>query len=391
MSRFYPKAQALYDQLVTHRRDFHAHPELGFQEFRTAGIVAQELTKLGLEVQTGVGKTGVVGLMGGNLPGATVLLRFDMDALPIVEETGVAFQSQNAGVMHACGHDAHTSMGLALAKMFSEYRDTIKGTLKFVFQPAEEAIGGAAEMVKDGVLSDPAPDYCFGMHVWNSKPLGWVAATPGAVMAAADSWHVTVYGKGGHAAAPEETLDPVVASAQIVSALQTLVSRNVSGTDTAVVSVTAITSGNTTNVIPEVAYLKGTIRTFKQETRTKLKKRFQEVVLGVGNALGCRVEVAFLDSCDAVVNDASLASEIRALASQIPTVNLVDDSERVMGSEDYSEFQRGGARSCYFFVGSAKHNETAYGHHHPKFDIDEQSMVIGASLMADTVARIVLP
>jgi amidohydrolase len=230
------------------RRDFHVHPELGFHEIRTAGIVARELESLDLEVTKGVGKTGVVALLEGAKPGPTVLLRFDMDALPIVEDTGAEYASENPGVMHACGHDGHTSIGLTVAKILHRHRAELAGTVKFCFQPSEEGfngeeVGGAEMMIRDGVLEGPHVDKTLSLHLWNEKPVGWVAVAGGPVMAGAEQFTIRVVGKGGHGAAPHLTIDPVLAAAEIVTALQTIVARNVEPLGAAVVSVTTFHSG----------------------------------------------------------------------------------------------------------------------------------------------------
>ncbi len=243
-------AQSLRDEMVERRRDLHRHPELGFDEVRTAGIVAKELGELGLEVITGVGKTGVVGILDGKRDGPTVMVRCDMDALPIVEANHTDYISETPGKMHACGHDGHTTIGLAVAKMLAEKRQEMAGRIKFVFQPAEEIGYGAQAMIDDGVLTNPAPQVCLGLHLLNNLPFGEIGLTAGPIMSGADVFTVTIRGSGGHGAQPEQTRDPIAAGAQIISALQTVISRNVSGLDTAVLSVTTFHAGEAPNVIP---------------------------------------------------------------------------------------------------------------------------------------------
>ena len=227
MNNFLDEAQALFEYTRNLRRDFHKHPEIGLKEFRTANIVAKELSGLGMEVKTGVGQTGVVGLIEGKAPGPVVLLRVDMDALPIQEETGAEYASENPGLMHACGHDGHVAVGLTVARILNEHRNEFCGTVKMVFQPGEEGLGGAEKMIADGVLQDPPADVALGLHVWNEKPVGWIGVVPGPVMAAADTFTVKITGRGGHGAVPDLTADPIVAAAQVVTALQSIVSRNV--------------------------------------------------------------------------------------------------------------------------------------------------------------------
>ena len=273
MPNYLLEAETLFPYTQTLRRDFHQHPEIGFQEVRTASIVARELRELGLEVSTGIAETGVVAMLEGERPGPTALLRFDMDALPVTEETGAEYASLTPGVMHACGHDGHTAIGLTVARLLHAHRDELAGTVKLVFQPAEEGLGGAKRMVAEGVLANPRPDLSLALHLWNDKPFGWIGVTPGPAMAASGRFQITITGSGGHGAAPHLTHDPVVAAAQIITALQTIVSRNVRPLDSAVVSVTAIEAGDAFNVIPSTAVLKGTFRTYRPEVEALLKAR----------------------------------------------------------------------------------------------------------------------
>src|SRR5688572_21170959 len=316
MTDFLTQAKELFSYTQSLRRDFHMHPELGFREFRTGGIVAKELESLGMEVTKGVGKTGVVGLLEGAKPGPTLLLRFDMDALPILEETGAEYVSQNPGVMHACGHDGHTAIGLTVAKMLHAQRDQLAGTIKFCFQPSEEGnngeeVGGAEMMMRDGVLDGPKVDMSLSLHLWNEKPLGWLGVSNGPVMAGADIFHVRIIGRGGHGAIPDAAVDPIVAAAQIVNALQTIVSRNVAPLDTAVVSVTNIHGGTAFNVIPPEVRLEGTIRTFDHKVRQRIVERLEQIARGVGEGMGCQVEVAIKRITPALINNESITSKVK--------------------------------------------------------------------------------
>lgn len=387
---FYSQAQSLESWMVARRRDFHRHPELGFQEVRTAGIVAQELNQLGLEVRTGVGRTGVVGVLEGDQPGPTILMRFDMDALPIIEANATDYVSQNSGVMHACGHDGHTTIGLAVAKMLAPLRRQIAGTLKFVFQPAEEGLGGAAAMLNDGVMESPSPERSLALHLWNDKPIGWVGATDGPAMAAADKFTVILRGKGGHGASPYQTKDPIVAASQIVSALQAVVARNINALDSAVLSVTSIKGGEAFNVIPDSVTMLGTVRTYTPDVRQKVMQRFEQVVAGISGAMECAAEINYETTTPAVVNNSEMSAELRALAAKLPGVTQVVSDERTMGSEDMS-FMMSNVPGCYFFIGSANaQSELNYPHHHPRFDFDERALVTGAALMANAAAQYVL-
>jgi amidohydrolase len=387
MPNFLQQAEELFPYTQSLRRDFHMHPELGFREIRTGGIVAKELESLGIEVTKGVGKTGVVGLLEGAKPGPTLLLRFDMDALPIVEETGAEYASQNQGVMHACGHDGHTAIGLTVAKILHAQRDQLAGTIKFCFQPSEEGnngeeVGGAEMMMRDGLLEGPRVDMSLSLHLWNEKPLGWLGVTTGPIMAGADIFTIRVTGRGGHGAIPDAAVDPIIAAANIVNALQTIVARNVSPLDTAVVSVTNIHGGTAFNVIPQEVKLEGTIRTFKHGVRQRVVERFGQVARGVGEGMGCQVEVDIKRITPALVNNDSITSKVHETAQRVLSEANLDPEYQTMTAEDMAFIQEK-VPGCYFFVGSndkARHLD--YGHHHPRFDFDEEALIRGSALMA---------
>ncbi|HJR82182.1 MAG TPA: amidohydrolase [Anaerolineales bacterium] len=387
MPDFLAEAKSLFDYTQTLRRDFHMYPELGFREIRTGGIVAEELESLGMEVTKGVGKTGVVGLLEGAKPGPTLLLRFDMDALPIAEETDAEYASQNNGVMHACGHDGHTAIGLTVAKMLNAQRDRLAGTIKFCFQPSEEGnngedVGGAEMMMRDGLLDSPRVEMSLALHLWNEKPLGWVGISSGPVMAGAEIFTVNVTGKGGHGANPHATVDSVLAAANIANALQSIVSRNVGPLETAVVSVTQIHAGTAFNVIPQQAMLNGTIRTFDSQVRRKVLERFEQIARGVGEGMGCQVEVEFKRITPPLVNDSTMTAKVQAAAQRVLPEADLDSGYQTMTAEDMGFIQEK-VPGCYFFIGSNdKARNLDYGHHHPKFDFDEEALVRGAALMA---------
>jgi amidohydrolase len=382
MVDFLAEAQELFDYTQTLRRDFHAHPELGFQEVRTAGIVAKELNELGLEVATGVAETGVIAMLDGGSPGPTVLLRFDMDALPIEEETGADYASRNPGVMHACGHDGHTAIGLTVARMLHKHRKELTGAVKFVFQPAEEGLGGAERMVKEGVLANPKPDCTLAMHLWNEFPVGKEVVTPGPAMASAATFSIKVTGKGAHGATPHAGVDPVLAAAHIVTVLQSIVARNVNPLEGAVVSVTAVQAGRAFNVIPSEASLRGTLRSFDPGVRELVLRRFEEIVQGTAAALGCTAETRIEEITPAVVNDTEMAKHVQTIVSDMLPEDELDVETRLMVSEDMA-FMMQEIPGCYFFVGSSNSDKGFdYGHHHPRFDFDERAMPRGAALMA---------
>lgn len=392
MTDFLKQAKELFPYTQAMRRDFHIHPELGFNEIRTGGIVARELETLGIEVTKGVGKTGVVGFLEGAKPGPTILLRFDMDALPITEDTNAEYTSTNAGVMHACGHDGHTAIGLTVAKILNRHRNELAGNVKFCFQPSEEGFngeerGGAEMMMRDGVLDSPKVDTTLSLHLWNEKPVGWINVASGPVMAGAEEFHVKLTGKGGHGAMPHTTIDPVTATAQIINALQTIVSRNVSPLHTAVVSVTKVDIGTAFNVIPQEARFSGTIRTFDLDVRKLVLDRVERVVRGIAEALGCQAEIKIIRVTPALSNTEAVTQKVQATARKtLPDATLDMSGYLTMGAEDMA-FMQEKVDGCYFFIGSNnKEKNLDYGHHHPKFDFDEQALINGAALMASAAA-----
>ncbi len=387
ISNLKSEAAALQDQLVLWRRDFHRHPELGFKEFRTSSIVAQHLAALGLEVQSGVGKTGVVGVLDGAKPGPVIMLRFDMDALPIAELNQTDYVSQNAGVMHACGHDAHTAIGMGLAQLMSQHRDEIAGTLKFVFQPAEEGENGALAMIRDGVLNDPAPEIALGLHVWNEAPVGIAQVGAGGVMAAADIFTIKVQGKGTHGAQPHRGVDAILLSAQIVNALQTVVARNVDPRQTAVVTVGTLHAGTAFNIIADTAEMTGTIRTFEPSVREQILQRVKDVVEGTASALGGSAVIEIKAISPATINDERVAKLVRATAIEVMGAANVSTDQFTMGAEDMSEFLNR-VPGCFFFLGSANTDHgPVYPHHNPRFDIDESILPDGVAILAGAVLR----
>jgi len=388
MIDFINEAQALFETTRALRRDFHRHPELGFNEFRTAGVVTRELNDLGLEVSTGIGKTGVVALLEGARPGPVVLARFDMDALPILEETAAEYASQNPGVMHACGHDGHTAIGLTVAHILEAHREELGGTVKFVFQPAEEGLGGAEAMLADGVLENPRPDYCLALHLWNDQPLGWLGVTPGPAMAASDRFQITLTGRGGHGASPHLAVDPVLAGAQVVTALQSIVARNIDPLKSAVVTVTSLAGGEAFNVIPSTVSIRGTIRSFEPQVRSLVMERFHQVVDGVAQAMGCQARIETWRITPAVVNDPQVTNRVQSVAERLLPDCDLDKVERTMGSEDMA-YLMDDIPGCYFFIGSA---DAARGlnapHHNPLFDFDEAALPRAAAMMAAAVVEL---
>ncbi len=386
MADFRAEAEGMRDQLIAWRRDFHMHPELGYEEHRTAAVVADHLKRLGYQVRTGVGKTGVIGVLEGARPGPVVMFRFDMDALPVAEETGVAYASQVPGRMHACGHDAHVAMGMGLAELLLAHQEDMAGTVKLVFQPAEEGGNGADLMVKDGALEAPRPDVFLATHVWADRQVGMVDVTPGPVMAAAETWSCTISGRGGHGASPHQTVDPIVAAAQVVTALQSVVSRNVDPLEAAVVTIGSIHGGDAFNVIPPQVEMTGTIRTYEPETRELVLRRLHEVIEGVAAAFGASAEVDLAPLTPAVVNDAQVVAVVRQAAEAILGPENVATGERTMGSEDASFFMQQ-VPGCYFFLGAANEEKGITApHHNPHFNIDEDALPLGVAILAQAAA-----
>lgn len=382
---FMAEAESLRDELVDRRRDFHRHPELAYQEHRTAGIVADELNDLGLEVQTGVGKTGVIGILEGAKDGPTVLYRADMDALPIQEENEAEYVSQAAGKMHACGHDGHTAIALGIAKLLNNHRERLGGRVKFVFQPAEEVGTGASSMIDDGALEAPAPDRSLGIHLWNDLEVGTVSVVDGPTMSGAGVFEITVTGKGGHGAMPHQTADPIVCSAQIIVALQSIVSRNINPLDTVVLTIGELHGGTARNIIPQTVSFGGSFRLFREETRDRIKSRIQDTATGIAQGMGCQADVRFGLGIGATVNDIEVAAHARsvfaALGGAIEVVR-----QPWMASEDVGLFMERNP-SAYLLVGSANHERGLdFPHHHPRFDFDEDVLPLSVGMMSALIA-----
>lgn len=387
IKEFTQEAQGMLEQLVAWRRDFHRHPELGFQEVRTAGIVADHLASLGLEVSTGVGKTGVVALVEGDelpLDAPTVMLRFDMDALPILEANNVEYRSQTPNVMHACGHDGHTAIGMGVATVLSKHRSALPGRVKLVFQPAEEGLGGALAMIADGALENPKPAAAYGLHLWSRLPLNQVVVQSGPLLAAADMVNVTVIGHGGHGAAPHETVDATLVASQIVVAWQSIVARNVNPTDTAVITVGSLHSGSACNVISGRAELSCSIRSLDSAMRALLFRRMEEMVSGICAAYGATYQFVAVEGVPPTVNSVAGAELMREVAREIVGEAQVTEITPLMVGEDMSEFLNR-APGCFVLVGAWDPNGPLNSpHHNDTFDFDERMLPTGVALLAAT-------
>ncbi len=384
--------------VVDWRRDIHQHPELSNREFRTGALVAEHLSELGMEVSTGIAHTGVVGVLRGSLPGPVVALRADMDALPVVEQTGLPYASTamaeyngaEVGVMHACGHDAHTAILMGVASILSEVQDQLPGTVKFIFQPAEEGApqgedGGADMMIREGVLQAPEPEAIFALHVSQSLAVGQATLRPGPMMAAAQSMRIKVIGRQTHGASPWSGVDPIVVGAQIVSALQTIVSRRIDITqEPSVVTVGTFHAGTRFNIVPAEALLTGTVRTFDPATKTRVNELIRQIATDVGTAMGARVEVEIEAGVPVTSNNAALTQFALPVLGRVYGDEGVVESPLITGAEDFSFFQRE-IPGVYYFVGARSRDVSeadAIPNHSPFFTIDEAALVPGVRGLA---------
>jgi len=382
-------AWELGPELVANRRYLHQHPELAFQEENTARFVAEKLRDLGIETQTGVAKTGVVGLLHGRGPGKTVMLRADMDALPIDELNDVPYKSQTAGVMHACGHDAHTTMLLGVAKLLAARTADFTGSVKFVFQPAEEVPpGGAQPMIAAGVLENPHVDAAFGVHTAQDLPAGTIGVVPGALAAAPDGFNARIRGLGGHAAAPHMAVDPIVVAAHCIVALQSLVSREVNPLRQAVITVGVLKAGTVRNIIPEDAYLEATVRTFDEGVRRNLAERIPALIKGIATAMRAEADVDYEMGYPALINDVPMTDLARDAVTDLLGPEHVVDHVPGMFGEDMAYFLQQ-VPGSFFLVGTAN-AERGLTHraHHPRFDIDdEQALPVGVAAITAVALR----
>ena len=377
-----PEVQRLTDAAIAVRRDVHRHPELSTEEHRTQALILERLRALGLEDVRAVADTGATALVRGARPGRNVLWRADIDALPLTEETGLPFASATPGAMHACAHDGHVAIALALAEAVQASRSTLAGTVRFAFQPAEERIGGARRMIDEGVMDDPPVDAAFGLHIWADTPTGDVLITPGPLFAAATHFRIIVRGRGGHAATPHETIDPIVIAAHVVVALQTVVSRSVDPAQTAVLTVGRLEAGVRGNIIPSEAMMSGTVRTFEPRVLERVLRRMEEIVRGVTSAF--RGDYQFDHSTlPAVVNDPDAAALVREEAAAMLGEEHVGEI-RITGADDMSYFLER-APGAYFLLGGRP--ASVHPHHHPMFDFDEACIPLGIELALRVVER----
>ncbi|TNJ63616.1 amidohydrolase [Paenibacillus hemerocallicola] len=375
-------AEALKDQVVAWRRDFHQHPETGYEEIRTSSIVAEHLKSLGLDVQTGIGKTGVVGILRGEEPGPTIGLRADMDALPIQDQKEVAYRSQHPGIGHLCGHDAHTGMLMGAAQLLTSLGKPKKGNIKFIFQPAEEGLAGAKAMMVDGVLEEPHVDAMAGIHVFPSLPTGRITVTKGISFAAADRLVIKIIGKGGHAARPHETVDAIAISAQVISGLQHISSRLVDPLEPVVVTIGKIQGGSIGTAIASEVELIGTVRTLSPSLRAKMPELIENIVSGVTRSLGAEYELEYSMGYPAVLNDEDMVDFVIRTSEKLFGEKRWNYAKPSMGGEDFA-FYSHSVPSVFFRLGvSNGQEETLYPLHHSMFDLDEEALSYGVAMHA---------
>jgi len=378
------EARRIEPDIIRTRRALHQHPELAYHEVNTAKLVADRLESYGIVVKRGVGGTGVLGTLKGGKPGRVIGLRADMDGLPVQEQSEVDFKSKEAGVMHACGHDTHMAMLLGAARILAENRSELHGTVKFLFQPAEEhgGRGGAKPMIEEGVMQDPKVDYVFGLHISSTRKSGEIGVREGAMMAAPDTFKVKIVGRGGHGSAPHQTIDPIYTAAHVILALQGVSSRMINPVRPFVISVGSVHSGTKENIIPDVAMLEGTIRTMDEDTRKLAKKKVEQVAKGVCKTFGARAEVEFEeDAYPVTVNDPRATQKAARVLKKIPGVKIVSN-EAVLGGEDFSRFLQK-APGTFYFLGT---NNPAKGCVHPnhssRFKVDEDVLKLGSASLA---------
>ncbi len=381
------QSREIHEWIVEKRRAIHRHPELMYEEFETSRLVQNTLSELGIEYEKDIAVTGVVGLVG-NGEGPCIALRADMDALPIHEEADVEFRSEIDGKMHACGHDCHTAMLLGAARVLKDNESEINGTIKLIFQPAEEGGAGGKMMREQGVLEDPDVERIFGLHVSDKLPTGTLASKEGTLLAATSSIRILVSGNGGHAAMPHLTVDPVVTGSKIVVELQTLVSRELDPLESGVISITMVNAGSATNVIPSSMELQGTIRSLTSDGITRLQQRVREVAEGIAMANRCMAEVTFPgNDFPPTVNDGECWELGKISAGEILGEECVSEMGSIMGGEDFSYYTQV-IPGCFSFLGVGNPEIGAvYGVHHPKFKVDEDALSLGTAIHVNTAFK----
>ena len=371
------QVQSHKELIIATRRDLHQIPELGFKEKKTSAYVIDYLKKEGLEITTGIARTGVMGVLDTGRPGPTLLIRADMDALPITEETGLSFASKHTGVMHACGHDGHTAMALVTATVLNAIKEQFRGRIKFVFQPAEEGPGGAKPMIEAGVLENPKVDYALGCHIWPNIPESTIGIRAGVLLAAMFSFDITISGKGGHGAMPHLCVDALETGCQVVNALQRIVSRKMNPLHPTVVTVGRFQAGTAYNVIPERARLSGTARTFENATWTRWPEIIENIVKGVCDSMGAGYEIKFEQGYPPTVNDKAMADRMKKIASKVVGEDRIVVPDKTLGGEDMAFFLEK-TKGCFFCIGAG--NDTYAGIHSPHFGFNEDILLTGVEM-----------
>jgi amidohydrolase len=377
-------------EMIGLRRDFHRHPELGFKEERTAGIVAEKLKGMGLEVREGIAGTGVIGLLKAGGSSKTLLIRADMDALALTEENSTDYASLNEGAMHACGHDGHTAMLLTAADILTAHKDKLEGNIKFLFQPAEEGPGGAKPMIDDGAMEKPKVTAALAMHLCGDLPVGMVGTAPGPRSASMDQIAITIKGKGGHGAMPHQAVDALVVSGKVVDTIQTIVSREIDPVKPVVVTIGTVAGGTAFNIICHTVEMKGTVRCLDDKVRKGMPERLERIIRGVTSAMRAEYKLDYVFNYPSIVNDPVMNSHVVEAAQETVGAKNLMSPEPMMGSEDMAFFMEK-VPGCYFMIGSKNEKKGfSYPHHHPRFDFDEEAMPIGVEIMIRSALKYLL-
>ena len=370
------------ERIIDTRRDLHRIPEVGYLEEKTSQYIAGFLTREGFSVQTAITRTGVMATLETGRPGKTILIRSDIDALPITEATGLPYTSVHEGAMHACGHDAHMAMALGAAEIIGRIRDTLRGTIKFLFQPAEETAGGAKSMIEAGVMENPKVDHCFGCHVWPGIPEGTIGVKAGPLMAAMDQFRIKIIGSGGHGAMPHLCVDALEVGTQVINAFQRVVSRQMNPLSPTVITIGSFHAGTAFNIIAPEAELSGTTRTFDRNIWQQWPERLEKILRGVCDSMGADYAFDFLQGCPPVINDPEMADLVHRCARQVVGTENIVEPEPTMGGEDMSFFLEA-AKGCYYFIGAGREGGAPI--HNPKFNFNEDILLLGV----ETYCRII--
>ncbi len=375
----------LRSRIIGWRRELHRIPEPAFKEVDTASYISARLAETGLDVESGIAGTGVVGTLDTGMPGPVVMLRADMDALPIEEATGLPFSSERPGFMHACGHDGHMAMLLGAAAWLASVRKSLTGKVRFLFQPAEEGPGGAEPMIQAGVMNNPRVDYVFGCHIWPSLSCGKIGILPGALMASMSGFDVSVHGKGGHAGMPHLAVDALDTAVLVINALQRIISRQSNPLNSTVLSIGKMHSGTAFNVIPDTAEFSGTLRTFDEKLWQEWPRRLEKIISGTCSSMGAEYTLNYIQGYPVLVNNPAAADIVKQVASSVLGKENIVAAEPTMGSDDFAFFLRE-APGCYFFLGSGE--ASSVGLHHPELTFNEDILFTGAEVFARTVMEI---